>query len=66
MIYCKKPFVIYFVYQFIFNLKFFFSVPMPLPQIIIEDPEGEVQCSECCKKSGEIKKLKEKIEEVKT
>ena len=39
---------------------------MPLPQIIIEDPEGEVQCSECCKKSGEIKKLKENIEEVKT
>ena len=38
---------------------------MPLPQIIIEDPEGEVQCSECCKKSGEIKKLKENIEEVK-
>ncbi|KAL5254076.1 hypothetical protein ACHWQZ_G013739 [Mnemiopsis leidyi] len=42
------------------------SVPMPLPQIIIEDPEGEVQCSECCKKSGEIKKLKENIEEAKS
>ena len=37
---------------------------MPLPQIIIEDPEGEVQCDECCKKSGELKELTENFEEV--
>ena len=41
------------------------AVVMPLPQIIIEDPEGEVQCDECCKKSGELKKLTENFEEVK-
>ena len=38
---------------------------MPLPQIVIEDPEGEVQCDECCKKSGDLKRLTEDLEKVK-
>ena len=47
-----------------FSVYLYITIPGPIPQIIIEDPEGEQQCDQCVWNSEQIQELTDGIQKV--